>query len=443
MNETLSRRRPAATREFLLIWILLVNLPFMLLWWTGGPPRTLAIALYFAVGVFLHRAPAPVIAIGYLVVLGCDVASVLANLFNLTINDLVFALRYVGTLQPFDYSTYAIAGLAVAVTAAAVIYALARPNGRWRDFAFIGPLFAMVCVLAMDAWIQFDARYTFGRYLASDAPFDSALDASGLRHSAPAPGSRQLLVVMVESWGALRNEDLHREIVAPVANAKFRSRYRLSQGTAPFYGSTTAAELRELCGYWGSYRELNANQTRQCLPAAYRARGHDATAFHGFTGRMFDRTSWYPVIGFTDMRFADSLWNASRPVCRGVFTGMCDTDIASDVAEQLLAHRDAPRPQLVYWLTLNSHLPVDLDIPLRHRTCDRGGDQQLCRMADLWQQVFTDVADMLLHPDLPPTDAILIGDHPPPFWRREERSQFQDGLIPWVRLEFRGQPDPV
>ncbi len=59
----------------------------------------------------------------------------------------------------------------------------------------------------------------------------------------------------------------------------------------------------------------------------------------------------------------------------------------------------------------------------------------ICRLFSLWSQVNDGLADVLADPTLPATDVLLVGDHPPPFFDRSQRNQFDPERVPWVLLK--------
>ena len=83
--------------------------------------------------------------------------------------------------------------------------------------------------------------------------------------------------------------------------------------------------------------QLRERSDPDCLPAALAAKGYQSQAWHSFSGEMFDRTKWYPNIGFTKMRFGDQLRASGAPVCPGVFPGACDWAIPAQIAEHAQA----------------------------------------------------------------------------------------------------------
>ena len=61
------------------------------------------------------------------------------------------------------------------------------------------------------------------------------------------------LLIVVESWGELKDAKLQNELTSWISK-KFEAKgYKLSAGDSKYYGSTTAAGLRELTNTKGEY----------------------------------------------------------------------------------------------------------------------------------------------------------------------------------------------
>jgi hypothetical protein len=424
---------------FILVWLVLPNLPFLGLWLTGGPIRALAIILYLLIGLLARRLPYPVVAVLFVLAVGFDVLFVLSSVFNLSVLSFVYAIKYAWTLHPFASATYVLFGGALIVSTAAVLWLAHRFKNQFPDASIAAIALGAGAIMAADTSINLTPEYSFGQLLSSAAPFDSAVRRSGLMADLESGAHRNLLIVVVESWGVLKDPAERSLVEAPFARPAVTERYTMKTGVSPYYGSTTNGELRELCGEWGSYRDYLHRSAEGCLPELLDAEGYRTIAIHGFSGEMFDRVRWYPNIGFQDMRFAEQLWQPGEPICPGVFTGACDSDVAGDVGEALMGADGTP--QFVYWLTLNSHLPVHPDARGRRLGCDDTGgpfgDQAICRLAELWTQVFARIADVVTAPGLPPTEILIVGDHAPPFWGHAERAHFAPGEVPWILLQPR------
>ena len=425
--------------SFVLVWLVLPNLPFVGLWLTGGPIRALAIILYLLIGLLARRLPFGVVAVVFLLTVVFDVLFVLSSVFNLSVVSFLYAIEYAWTLRPFASSTYVLFGAALILSSAAVLWLARRFKSRFPDASISMVALSAGAIMAADTGINLTPEYSFGQLMSQAAPFDSAVRRSGLIGEAAGAEGRNLLIVVVESWGVLKDPAERALVEAPFRRAAVTERYSITTGVSPYYGSTTAGELRELCGQWGSYRDYLDHPVSGCLPARLGEAGYRTIAIHAFSGRMFDRDRWYPNIGFQEMRFAEQLWQPGERICQGVFTGACDSDVADDVGEALASENGTP--QFVYWLTLNSHLPVHPDARSRKLDCEGPGgrfrSEQVCRLAELWIQVFERIADVIAVPGLPPTDVLIVGDHAPPFWSHEGRSHFVAGEVPWILLRPR------
>ena len=217
----------------------------------------------------------------------------------------------------------------------------------------------------------------------------------------------------------------------------------MERGYIRYYGSTTNAELRELCGQWGVYSEFDFAGAR-CLPQIYAAAGYQTRAMHSFTSNLFERASWYPKLGFDRIEFAPELESAGVRGCGGLFPGACDDDVPRLIGERLKA---AENPQFVYWLTLNSHLPVLPDPTLGTEPCTIGPADwreelpEICRLFAVHRALADAIDQLAMDPALPPTDFLIVGDHVPAFFHREHRLRFDPNRVPWFLLRARDAAD--
>jgi Sulfatase len=436
-SRAFDRARPSLI--FILVWLVLPNLPFVGLWLTGGPIRTLVIILYLLIGLLARRLPYPVVAVLFVLTVAFDVLFVLSSVFNLSVISFLYAIEYAWTLRPFASATYVLFGGSLIVSTAAVLWLAHRFKSQFPDASITMIALGAGAIMAADTSINLTPEYSFGQLLSGAAPFDSAARRSGLMDELDSGERRNLLIVIVESWGVLKDPAERALVEAPFQRAAVTERYAIKTGVSPYYGSTTNGELRELCGQWGSFRDYLDHPVAGCLPARLDAEGYQTIAIHGFSGHMFDRDRWYPNIGFQEMRFAEQLWQPGERVCPGVFTGACDTDLADDVSRALTSANGTPH--FVYWLTLNSHLPVHPDAQNQKLDCKSPDgpfhSEQVCSLAELWIEVFERIADVVAAPGLGPTDVLIVGDHAPPFWSHEGRSHFVPGEVPWILLRPR------
>jgi hypothetical protein len=432
--------RPATLRSFenwLLCWLLLPNAGYWLLWIIGAPPRALEILLTGAVGLFVNRAPFPVKFTAFLAIVAFGAAFFVSSLFNLSVVSVLYSLKFASELSPSASIEYLFCCIAVAATIAAAWYLLQRPTElklptRYAAAAALTVLFAWV-----DVQMSAGSVGSYDRTPEAGAPFTSAVGKSGF--AGFATGERHLLLVMVEAMGQPKDPAIRRRLVDQWATPAVRARYDVTIGDTLFYGSTTAGEMRELCGRWADYRELLGRRTidGSCLPARLVASGYDTRAWHSFKGSFFERTRWYPTIGFKEMRWGPEMVRKGAQRCPGVFAGACDRDVPRQIAAELKAAR---RPQFLYWLTVNSHLPVVEDARLRTDDC-RSFDARLanehamtCRLLQLFADAGRALSETISAPDFPATDILIVGDHLPPFFERKNREQFEPDRVGWILL---------
>jgi hypothetical protein len=255
-----------------------------------------------------------------------------------------------------------------------------------------------------------------------------------------------VVVVLLESWGIDLDTAVRGSLVDAYSDQKLLDRYKVSQGEVPFYGSTVAGEARELCGSKIGMRILNVSSSdgTTCLPRRLAAAGYHSIAVHGMDGHMFRRSDWYNTIGFQERWFRDSFRQQGLPDCIGAFTGTCDAAIADWIGNRLEVKE--AQPSFVYWVTLNSHLPVPVPSPLTDAaSCsfapELATNPTLCSWYQLIANVHQSVARLALSSLARPTIFVIVGDHAPPFANPELRSQFSGSEVPYIILEPRGGGD--
>jgi hypothetical protein len=345
------------TLAFILAAILLPNLVALVavVMGIGTPIRTSAILGYFVV-VLLARRCRPSTALAVLsAVVAYDVINSIALLFSLSFLEIAAALRFATEVRFFASPLYLVLGLSVVATTAATAVLILRHRDQLKSARLAPPLLLLIVVAGLDLWFNDSPHHLFGSAYAHGRPFRSAMIESGFEKQVAA--SRiNVLIIIVEGLGRLADDRRQALVMAPLRDRTLADRYELRLGSTEYYGSTTNAEMRELCASRQPYTALTvAGSGIDCLPARLARRGYGTEAFNAFTGKLFDLESWYPRVGFQRMTFAEQLLPRMRRTCGTVFAGACDLDVATEVAQAL---RTPGGPRLVYWLTLNTHIPV-------------------------------------------------------------------------------------
>lgn len=423
-----------------LYWLAVPNLIVILMWPIGGPPMSrplLFSAIAAAAATLLPWLLAKRLA---LVVLTLFVAlTYVGRTFNITLNNYEILLPFLREVRPLRSPEYLVAGI-VLVLSLVLVWRKApeapRPSGA------MSWLLAALCVLGivnLDAMATAQTAGSYHGLPARDAHFDAATRQAGLDR--PPAHRRHVVIILVEALGLPASRQEKALFEADWNRPEWRRRYDVERGAIHYYGSTTNGELRELCGVWADYAAFDFARAG-CLPARYRRAGYETRAMHGFSGSFFERSQWWPKAGFERVSFAGDLVAEGARSCGGVFPGACDADIPRLIERRL---RAADQPQLVYWVTLNAHLPILADESLGTRDCrfgepDLGLDvPMLCRLFLLHHRLADAITAMALDPDMPPADILIVGDHMPPFFQRSARERFDGSRVPWILLRAKGE----
>lgn len=421
-----------------LVWVLLANIGFMALWFSGAPPRHFEIVYAGIIGLIVKRMPFIVRYLSFLGIMTWSVLKFVGGLFNLSISSLLYSLQFFAELKPANSIDYLAAGAAIFIILGIAWKLIKRDMNFSRPVLLVAAAGLFFGLAGVDFWMGRDMRGHYFRSAPEGAAFGSATSGSGF--AARADGKRHLILIVVEAMGLPENNpEMQKLLFAPIlSNPEIAARYDIKRGTAPYYGSTTSGEVRELCERWGDYYDLVDRKDDKCLPAILARKGYATEAMHSFTGAMFKREDWYPNVGFQKRSFNSELEAAGARKCGGVFPGACDRDIPKQIAARLKA---AKQPTFLYWLTLNSHLPVPPGLNLNVDHCQRisallaAEYPQICRQFAIYHDIQVALASEITAKDFPDADILMVGDHMPPYFDRHDRTQFDAGHVPWLYLK--------
>lgn len=435
----------AEMRRFLnwiLVWVVLANAGFMTLWLVGAPQRIYEIMIFGFVGLIVKRFGFWIQFIAFVLAMTWSTLTFIGGLFNLNIFSLIYSIQFFLEIKPGNSFEYIIVGL-ICVLVIGLAYKLLRRDTNFSSSPLIlGAAFIFFSLALLDYGVGQGMRGHYKRSAPDDAVFSSAMKQSDF--AVRADGKRHLLLVMVESLGVPQgNKEMSKLLFAKYKNnAVVSQRYEISQGTNPYYVSTTAGEVRELCGRWGDYYDLIDQKDDSCLPAQLAQKGYETHAMHSFTGDFFKRAEWYPNVGFQKSEFRDELMENGAEYCGGVFAGACDRHVPAQIGKVL---KQAEKPTFLYFLTLNAHLPVPSGMNLNVDNCERISPvlarefPQICRQFAIWNDIDDALITEIIADDFPETDILVVGDHMPPYFDRHHRSQFDPENVPWIYLKAKSQ----
>ncbi len=432
--------------NWVLVWIVFANIGFAALWFAGAPPRHFEIVYAGIIGLVVKRMPFILRYAAFAGIMTWSALKFVGGLFNLSKSSIFYSLQFFAEIKPGNSIDYIAAGAAILVILGLAWKLLKRDMNFSRPLLLAGSIGLFFSLAALDVWIGKDMRRHYFRTAPANAAFSSATGDSGF--AARANGKRHLVLIVVEAMGVPRdNPEMDKLLFAPlVDDAAVRARYDLKRGTTPYFNSTTAGEIRELCGRWGDYYDLLDRKDSGCMPAKLAQKGYATHAMHSFTGTFFKRDQWYPNIGFQTREFGSDMQTAGAEKCGGVFPGACDRDIPQQISAKLKA---AEKPTFLYWLTLNSHLPVPVGLNLNVDNCQRISPTlatefpQICRQFAIYHDIQVALAKEITATDFPDSDILLVGDHMPPYFDRHHRTQFDPENVPWLYLRRKDGEDKL
>ncbi|RDC60749.1 hypothetical protein HME9302_01965 [Alteripontixanthobacter maritimus] len=422
-----------------LIWLILPNLVIIAMWPIGGPSMAAPLFLGGLYAIAVSQLPsARLRRLGIAVLFALVLGKYVTKSFNVDDLNILHMTAYFGQLQVFKAPEYL---LAAAVLGVALLVAL-KYEARAERFTSMQQLLmagATVALLVMaDTYATAGVRGTYKASAPEGFPVDSAMLQNTIAPDTVA--AKNLVVIIVESWG-VPNNPVDKTIDDAIWNpAQWSAKYEVDSGISTYFGSTTNAELRELCGVWADHLSFDFGSAN-CLPGQFREAGFQTTAMHSFNPDFFGRDEWYPQLGFDTIRFDQALQDRGARFCDGVFAGACDHDVPRQIGDTL-RERSGSR-NFIYWLTLNAHLPISANREMGTDTCDLGLPAWrkdypiLCRSYTAQRTLANSITAEIMRDDFPQSDILIVGDHMPPFFPRALRTRFDTTSVPWIHLTAR------
>lgn len=462
-----------------LAYAIVPNLPFAVAGRFVLVVRSLVNIDYLVLGALIPGKRRGLLVTGFAALLLVDLATALTPIYHFPLLDLIPSIGDVLMLASARTLPWAFLGLAAVLATAvlAVIVVAPRTARRSHRLMLLGLALAVAAADLFNGTNPYSPtnRVVVRANLATSALYRIARAArEGLRPQ-PRPtggllfspessatlgvlaaargidpsrdlGRANVGLVIIESLGLFRRPAANQAFFAPFLTPAMAERYTVRMGDVPFSGATTSGEFRELCAVVYDHRRALADGVPRCLAEDLRKLGYRTVAIHGFRRNFFNRVDWYPRIGFGRMLFAEELGDlVDRRRCGVLFRGICDSDAAAVLREELLRSPASER-RFVYWLTLNSHFPVD-EASARPFTypcatdSDAARSDVLCIEMRIWRGVASSVAAIAVDPRLPPTRFVLVGDHAAPFASEAMRGLFVDNRVPYVELIPRAAGD--
>ena len=461
------------------IYFLLPNLLFVILGKYILLTRAVFNVDYLLLGVFRGTLGGAVSSVLYFLILALDALSSLCGIYNFNPFDSLAALPHVVNLKFSSVS--GVAASVVLLASAISVLAVRIGSGKNRVVHDIGSALLIACLLfvvdvangtnalrpRVDALFKNPVTSAFftlvrdirgnysrneiwaARYKNASWEDSATKNLAALARQVSEDGTvfpfRNVVFILVESYGFFNDQAENLHLSQLFESDSLKRRYRVRSGRVHFNGPTTAGEFRELCGVKAAYPDIPGENATGCLPWIFRKSGYKTISIHGYVP-MFKRLEWYPRIGFEKILFTNESkdWGDFRR-CGGVFDGYCDADMVPLLKDVLIESRTDRK--FVYWLTLNSHFPVDAQ-SVKNSSWECTGrspferDSSVCRWMKIVHMTLGDIAKLAADPDLPPTYFVVVGDHRPPFVKKEDIELFSPDLVPYIELVPRSPSFP-
>jgi phosphoglycerol transferase MdoB-like AlkP superfamily enzyme len=455
-----------------LLFLVLPNLPSMVSAsvFGSGVPHGIINLEFILIGIVGLLLPRGVVFVLLFLELLVDYAYGICYTYKFTLQEFLISLRYV-TALPMARIASGMLAFAFGIVLCAILAAVLRPREGKRMQAAVVLLLCAILPLAVDTVngqnFMVHKDVTLASYRLIRAPLmtlatwqlQAVRQENKESHAADlkmASASAQIIslidgrskdkvapnvvLILVESWGLALDPKLAGDLIAGYSEPAIANKYQVSTGTVPFSGLTIPAEARELCQSTMGFHILKISevQTEKCLPRLLQDRGYQSSAIHGYLGQMFYREKWYPEMGFDSRWFKTDLKAAGLPECKGAFPGICDASIARWIDGSILSS-DQGRPKFVYWVTLNSHLPVPSspDLPADH-VCQAqpalADSSALCSWYRLEKTALQSIQKMAADKTARPTIFVIVGDHAPPFGSPALKADFSAADVPYIIL---------
>ena len=250
------------------------------------------------------------------------------------------------------------------------------------------------------------------------------------------------LLIIVESWGELKDAKLQKALFNWISN-KFETKgYNVQTGNSNYYGSTTAAGLRELTNTKGEYtyfinHKSDTTLFKSIFDIKYK-QGYQTFGFHPFTGRMFSRSVWWKNIGIQQAYFRDDYIFENISRIKDVDGEAPFPSVKDEKYLDFLLDKTKSSPKkFVYYLTVNSHIPyhsITFD-----KDPDASFDIKKMKISDQAKYQLTHIKNLLEYfsqkIDAKEWNKILIvGDHTPPYPTARERNFYVEGKVPYLLI---------
>lgn len=246
----------------------------------------------------------------------------------------------------------------------------------------------------------------------------------------------KILLIVNESLGKATDPNIQAALLAPLYQYEPYYEY-IDDGSFSFVGPTVSGEIRELCQKNATVMDISKVADKEfinCLPSLLREEGYDTYSMHGAAGGLYDRSRWYPLIGFNHVLFKKDF--AAARDCKS-FSGKCDYDLFEPIADIFVSKEKV----FLYWLTLNTHTPYDDYLFVDGFDCKKfslKAKSESCLNFKQQYQFFYRLSEYVQDERMKGVEVYIVGDHAPPIMSlKDNYSVYGDFDVSWIKFKIK------
>ncbi len=258
-------------------------------------------------------------------------------------------------------------------------------------------------------------------------------------------GNKEVLIIL-ESWGQYKNEDLVKNQIAPFYKID-SNKYKVKFERSYFDGATLQAEGRELLNKEseGYFSVINHNKCEiKGLIQKKDEQNYKTEAVQPFDGTYSVGAKFKKLIGFQNFKdytfFHDTL--GYKTVSNNQYQSVLDEQVFAYIFENI---KKSPK-NFTYCLTINTHLPFHLTrrqrkdsnyISFAAENVNKFPDEHVLQRYYRMTQELATIANLINKSDV--DKVLIVGDHAPPYLFKIERDLFYPNTVPAILIEKRNK----
>lgn len=224
-----------------------------------------------------------------------------------------------------------------------------------------------------------------------------------------------VILIIMESFGINSDTNKYNKVIQPLQMLP-SDKFDVCISRNKFYGNTEDAETRELLGaiivpYTSVVRSVS-HFIDGSVPHLFSEFGYETVGIHGFSGQNFDRYIWWKQIGFHQCLFANDFLKDGYSPVGNLFRGIFDLDVLDYMRSRQIDFQRQNKPFFMYFLTLNTHLPLSKNIMKKFGIIEVPSTNQSSGYIDSMQiKILTKISEIVNKSSN--TIYFITGDHAP------------------------------